>query len=152
MIVWRLLKSKYVDICLNGRGAREFGGRWDHKGTAVAYTAQSQSLAILETLVHLDKDLLPNDFFFVPVELPNKIKIERLQLKDLPKNWQTIPAPTKLQDYGTKWIDEQRSLVLEVPSVVLPSEKNYLINPQHKDFKKLSIGKVEPCFFDKRLF
>ena len=41
--------------------------------------------------------------------------------------------------------------VLGVPSVVIPSELNFLLNPEHPDYSKIEIGTPKPVGWDPRL-
>ncbi|MNV74757.1 hypothetical protein D3C71_1680060 [compost metagenome] len=52
---------------------------------------------------------------------------------------------------GENWITEGKSAVLKVPSSIIPAEYNYLINPQHPDFKLIKLLKSESFVFDKRI-
>lgn len=69
----------------------------------------------------------------------------------LPSDWRESPAPASLQLIGNEWISRGSSVVLSVPSAVVDTENNYLINPTHKNFKKLVIGKMEMFKIDARL-
>lgn len=69
----------------------------------------------------------------------------------LPFDWTEEPPPASTQDIGNLWVKEQRSAILEIPSVIIPGEPNYLLNPAHPDFRRIQIGKPEPFAFDPRL-
>ncbi len=152
MIIWRLCKARYANQALSGEGARLYGGRWSYPGVPIAYTASSLSLAALELLVHLDHDLAPSDLVSVAVTVPYSVSVERIEIGELPRNWRVFPGPEKLKEIGSSWARGKRSLLLEVPSAVVPQEKNYLVNPQHPDFAKLQIGEPRKFVFDPRLF
>ncbi|HEX3034889.1 MAG TPA: RES domain-containing protein [Thermodesulfobacteriota bacterium] len=152
MIIWRLCSSRYANQPLNGEGARLYGGRWSHRGIPIAYTASSLALAALELLVHIDHDVAPSNLVSIEVTVPPSVLIERVKISSLPKNWRAYPAPEHLREIGSAWAMGKRSLLLEVPSVVVPQERNYLVNPQHPEFTKLKIGRLKPFEFDPRLF
>ncbi len=147
---WRIVKQKNEKAAFTGEGARLYGGRWNSPGTAMVYTAQSQSLAALEMLVHLDSaDLLGGYVFFdVIIDEP---MITAVDVATLPKNWRAEPAPAKLKAIGDAWIAAGASCVLRVPSSLVPAESNYLLNPKHPDFPKLKIGHAVPFRYDPRL-
>jgi RES domain-containing protein len=114
------------------------------------YTAQSQSLAVLEMLVHLDSpDLLRKYVLFeVSIDLSGVID---LSLATLPRNWRADSVPARVQALGDDWVAGGASAVLRVPSALVPGESNFLLNPRHSDFGKLRIGKPIPFQYDPRL-
>jgi RES domain-containing protein len=152
LVIWRLCKARYAKELLNGEGARLYGGRWSYPGIAVGYTAGTLSLAVLEFLVHLDYEVAPSDMVRLQIEVPSSISIERMKVESLPKNWRAYPPPESLQKIGSSWAVEKRSLLLEVPSAVVPEEYNYLVNPQHPEFKGLKVERPQRFKFDSRLF
>lgn len=149
MIVYRITKKKWIND-LSGTGAKLTGGRWNPKGYPVLYCASTSSLAILEKLVHVDLDLLPDDLFIAELEIPEN-SFKELTLTDLPKNWNKYPGPDILKSLGKKWLMENKHLILKVPSAVNPNETNYLINVDHTDADKIKIIKTYPFEIDFRL-
>jgi RES domain-containing protein len=149
-VVWRIVQQRFANAAFTGEGARRFGGRWNSIGQRVIYCAQSQSLAALEMLVHTDSEWLLQNYLVVQVTIPTKL-IQRLPKSALPKDWREYPAPPSTHAIGDKWVMHGATVVLEVPSVVIPSESNFLINPLHREFRKLRIGKAIPFQFDLRL-
>jgi RES domain-containing protein len=147
---WRIVKRKHLKNAFTGEGARLFGGRWNSPGHAVVYTAQSQALAALELLVHLESPELLRHYVALEVQFPGEL-MEEVDHARLPKNWSAYPPPVRLQEIGDAWIAERRSVVLRVPSAVVPAESNYLLNPAHPDFTRLPIGEPAPFRFDPRL-
>ncbi|MDP3940034.1 MAG: RES family NAD+ phosphorylase [Deltaproteobacteria bacterium] len=151
MIVWRLCRKKHSRTPLDGEGAKKYGGRWNHKGLQLVYCSSTLSLCTLEYLVHLQADLMPADLVSISIELPDSISIKNVELKHLPRGWQKYPAPSELQDLGTKWAKSRHSLALRVPSSLIPVEYNYILNPDHAEFTKVIIKETEPFKFDPRL-
>ncbi len=151
MIVFRLTKQKYVDD-LTGIGAELTGGRWNHKGTRIIYTSDSRALCTAEIAVHIPIGLIPMDYYLITIELPNKISIKEIDIKNLPKNWKDFPYSGDTQIIGQEFIKKGEFLVLKVPSAIVQGDFNYLINPAHKDFRKINIISKEQFSFDKRLF
>lgn len=147
---YRISKNKYAKD-LSGAGSREHGGRWNRKGTSILYSSENISLAVLETLVHVDIDNLPDDLTLVTLTFPDGASSLKMDLKDLPDNWRAYPAPNKLAEIGSDWVDKANSLILKVPSVVIPGEQNILINPNHPEFKKVKIEEIADFKFDDRL-
>jgi RES domain-containing protein len=145
---WRITKRKHARHAFNGEGAREFGGRWNNPGIAVVYTAQSQSLAALEMLVHLDSPGLLESYVLFEVEIDEALV---QQVARLPKNWKGDPPPAQIRAIGDEWALAARSVALRVPSALVPSENNFLLNPNHPDFARLRIGKPIRFRFDPRL-
>jgi RES domain-containing protein len=147
---WRIVKRKFTKVAFTGEGARRYGGRWNSKGAAVVYLAQSQSLAALEMLVHLDSAELLAHYVTIPVTFDAQLA-SQIDSSSLPKNWRVYPAPRSLRTIGDLWVSSGRSAVLRVPSVLVPSESNFLLNPDHRNFAKLKIGKPLRFRFDPRL-
>ena len=149
MKVWRLCSTRHA--AMDGEGARLNGGRWNHPGTAVIYTSATLSLAVLEMLVHVDSDLLPLDLIAVSAEFPSQLPIRTVAEEALPRDWRTYPAPESTQSLGTVWAHSGDTVVLAVPSVVVPDERNYLLNPVHPDFHKITWSAPRPFQWDVRL-
>ena len=147
---WRITKRKHARNAFTGEGAREFGGRWNNPGTAIVYTAQSQSLAALEMLVHLDSPDLLQEYVLIGVEFEPSL-IRRVGPSTLPRHWSSNPPPPEVRSVGDEWILAGRSAVLQVPSALVPGESNFLLNPEHRDFARLRFGKPLAFRFDPRL-
>jgi RES domain-containing protein len=146
---WRITKRKHAKSAFSGEGARLYGGRWNSPGTAVIYTAQSQALAVLEVLVHLDSAELLKKYVLFEVSIDEEHMAD-LDTSVLPRNWKADPPPAKVQMIGDDWVRSATSAVLRVPSTLVPGESNFLLNPRHEDFSKLRIGKAFPFQFDPR--
>lgn len=147
---WRIVKTRFVQRPFDGEGARLYGGRWNSVGVRMVYTAGSVSLAVLEMLVHLESsDVLPS-YSLCAVHFDERV-LTRLDRSRLSDNWRDSPAPPELLLIGDAWIAARSSAVLEVPSAVVESESNYLMNPEHPDFASLVIDPPRPFTFDPRL-
>lgn len=147
---WRIVKRKLARVAFSGEGARRYGGRWNSKGVAVVYVAQTQSLAALEILVHVDYAELLQHYVAIPVSIAPNLII-RVDVPRLPRNWRAYPPPKRVRAIGDDWVAVGSSVVLQVPSVIVPSESNFLLNPLHPDYAKLKIGNPLPFKFDPRL-
>jgi RES domain-containing protein len=147
MRVWRLCRRPHARF--DGEGARRFGGRWNLRGTAVVYTSATASLAVLEYLVNLEPEDAPADLVLVPADLPDALAVD-VPLERLPADWRTAPAPEALARIGTEWARAGRSAVLSVPSAILPVERNYLLDPAHRDFAAIVVGRPQPFSLDPR--
>jgi RES domain-containing protein len=152
MQVWRLCSARYAATAFDGEGARLFGGRWNDKGVSVVYTSATLSLAVLEVLVHHRVPLPAHDFMAVSAEFPRRMRMETIEETQLPLDWRTDPPPRALPELGSEWARSLRTLVLAVPSVLIPQEFNYLINPRHPDFSRLKITPPQAFPFDARLW
>lgn len=150
--VWRLCRRRYAARAFDGEGARLYGGRWNTPGVAVVYASATVSLAALEAFVHLDGEDAPADLVVIPVEIPDALAVRELTPDELPRNWRATPAPAALQQLGNKWARAIETLVLLVPSAVVPQEQNYILNPAHPDASRLKIGTPEPFSFDPRMW
>ncbi|MGA7815619.1 RES family NAD+ phosphorylase [Caballeronia sp.] len=146
--VWRVVTQRYADTAFSGEGARLYGGRWNPKGLSMVYTAQTQSLALLEMLV---QDVpLHARYVMIPVRVPEQ-SIEHIDQTQLPADWRELSGRSDLQHIGAAWIRAATSAVLAVPSAVVPAEFNYLINPAHPDYALLEIGTRTEWLTDQRL-
>lgn len=88
----------------------------------------------------------------VPADIPDNVEIAIIERSDVPLDWRAYPAPDTLREMGTRWAAEQTSAVLAVPSVLIPNELNYLLNPRHPAFRKVRVGRPEHFSFDPRLW
>ena len=136
---------------LSGYGAYLYGGRWNLPGLALLYTAEQRAIALLETLVHLPVEDLPNDMYLMTLEVPDDVSREVLAPADLPADWQRLSMPQPTATIGHAWLQSGRSLALQVPSVVVPQERNLLLNPAHPEFIRVRLLDAQPFHFDERL-
>jgi RES domain-containing protein len=146
---WRIVKQRHVATAFSGEGASKTGGRWNSRGTAVIYTSESESLAALETLVHIGT---ASRIRFSTIRLEfDKTMVENLPPSALPPNWKSEPPGPATKQLGDAWVKGARSAILAVPSVIIPSGLNYVLNPKHPDFSKIVFSKPKPFAFDPRL-
>lgn len=148
MLVYRITGKKYSND-LSGTGAAMFGGRWNKKGTPVLYTGESKEIALLETIVHTPPMLVP-DLDILTLEIPDN-SITELKIIDLPKNWANYPAPSILAEYGEDCIKRGETLALKVPSCIIQSASNYILNCKHFDFVNIKLLEHKDFHFDSRL-
>ena len=151
MRVWRICKAEHAATAFTGEGAILYPGRWHRAGIPVVYCSESRALAALEQLVHLHRNRLPPHFVCFPVDIPHDLAITVVRVQDLPADWRRYPEPAELRDIGTRWAEAGDTVVLQVPSAVVPGEHNFLLNPRHPDFGRLVLGDPEPFEFDQRL-
>jgi RES domain-containing protein len=147
---WRIVPEARAADAFIGEGAKVYGGRWNSPGSAVVYGSQHKSLAALEQLVHLNprSEKRFKAFLF---RFPESL-IVRVSPGDLPEDWRWEPPPPSTQRFGDNWIREARSAVLAVPSIIIPEELNYLLNPAHADFWRIAITRPPQDFvLDPRL-
>lgn len=150
MEVFRLTRAKYAHA-LSGKGAALFGNRWNSKGVEMIYTSQSRALAMAEVLVHITLNQLPKDYKMLCIDIPDLIKIQTLESLALPKHWHKSPPGIQTQEIGDEFMMKNKYCILKVPSAVVYGDYNFLINPYHKDFKKISIKSISAFPIDERL-
>jgi RES domain-containing protein len=150
MVLYRIAKNLYIRD-LSGSGPRLYGGRWNPKGISVIYTSENRALAALELFVHMSRAMIPPNLSLASIKIPDTASIKEITLKALPRNWRSFPAPPELAEIGASWISSKESLLLRVPSVIVPPESNFLINPAHPEMTGVRIIKVEAYSFDKRM-
>ncbi len=148
MILWRV--SNYQS--LDGVGGLYVSGRWHTKGHPIVYCTLNPATALLETLVHIeiDSEDRPERFQVLRIEGPESLSIEKVEADSLSPNWAEDMNTT--QAIGDRWLFEKRSLLLQVPSVLVPETWNVLVNPQHVEINLLKIIAMYEHPFDSRLF
>ena len=149
--IWRIVKARRTFSAFDGEGARRFGGRWNSPGTPMVYTSGALSLAALELFVHLDPQEEPSDLIAIQALLPKSLPIESFEASVLPSNWRDLPPPDELRELGDRWVREARTPVLSVPSVIVPRERNFLLNPLHPAIRRIRVVDWEPFTLDSRI-
>ncbi len=144
MILWRI--SRHRD--LSGVGGLKAPGRWHDPGQPVVYLAESPSSALLEVCVHTSANDVPPEFTLLKIEGPD-VEIPVIKLDVLPKNWRTDQESTR--NLGTAWLRKNKTVLLQVPSAIVPETWNFLFNPVYVDAAKFHVAGVFPYPFDVRL-
>jgi len=149
MRVFRIARKKYA----NDLYASGYGARWNKLDQFVIYSASSRSLAALEVLVNTSKAMLLKDYHIMDIEVEVTAKhIQKVDLTKLPNEWQGLANYQILKNIGSKWYQENKKLILSVPSAIIPQERNYVINTKHKDFfDRVSLINSNPFIWDSRL-
>lgn len=151
MLVYRLVQAAYRQEPLSGQGAALYGGRWNPKGLSLLYTTESPALSLVEVLVHINPKYIPA-YYLVTIEVPDSIRAYRAD--ELPDEWratgsvQPLPSQTFLLD----WLRTPDTLLVEVPSAIVPIMANYLINPRHPLFADCRVVRSELFDIDERLY
>jgi RES domain-containing protein len=148
--LWRIVKTRYAGSAFDGEGARLYGGRWSSVGVRVAYASESIALATLEVMVGLQKSGLLPSYSLVSAQVDDA-GVEVFPRASLPTNWRSHPPAPESQAIGDRWIVEQRSLVLSLPSAIIEAESNFLLNPAHPDFRRVRVSAPTAFVFDPRL-
>jgi len=151
MEAYRLCREKF-STNLSGIGAAMKGARWNSIGVEMIYTASNRSLAMAEVAVHLSLATLPEDYMMMTIHIPDDISMKRLNVGDLPIDWNKFPHPSTTQIIGDRFIFENLHCVLQIPSSVTEGDYNLLINPHHIEFKRIKILDIKKFIFDQRLF
>ncbi|MFZ6050550.1 RES family NAD+ phosphorylase [Halocola ammonii] len=147
---FRLSRKKYARK-LDGQDAARSNNRWNSKGTAVVYTAESRALAMAEVLFHLSLNHLSSTFQMVEIEIPDSVSVREISLKDPGRDWSENPPMPSSQKIGDDFIQCGDTCVLRVPSAVVPGDFNLLINPNHPEMKKIKVVEISDSPFDSRL-
>ncbi|MBS1503635.1 MAG: RES family NAD+ phosphorylase [Bacteroidetes bacterium] len=148
MIVYRITNALYAND-LSGMGARLYGGRWNSEGRPALYLASSRSLAILESLAHIVPTNIPDDLVMLTIETPNDYL--EIDAKSLPPYWSEDRASNALKQIGNAFLQENEHLLLKIPSVIVPEEYNYLMNPLHVNINQVKVLNQSGFHFDGRL-
>lgn len=147
---WRLVKTRFVQHAFDGEGARLYGGRWSSPGGAVVYASATASLAVLELFANVQRSELLISYSLFSCSFDEAL-VSEAGRNEMPSNWRSSPPPAELQAIGDDWLRTARSAVLRVPSALIEHESNYLLNPAHRDFKRIRRSAAEAFTFDLRL-
>lgn len=153
-IAHRIAKTRFSgshEEMFSGIGAAMYGGRWNSKGTHMVYASDSRALATLEISVHLKNTATLKAYSVCQIMIPDGL-CEEVTAKDLPDGWdEMIVNPLVAQSWGDIWLDLGVTPAVKVPSVVMPTEWNYLLNPEHPQFPEIDLGDIKPHPFDYRI-
>ncbi len=155
MRVYRIYRKQRREAAFTGEGARISGARWNLPGTPVVYTCSTISLCLLEFFVHFDPeagDMTQLNLEYRWADIPETLPRLEIYEGDLPSDWKEIPWLRSTQELGTKWMIQAKHVVVSVPSVVVPMERNFLLNPVHPAFSKIHLGPPSAMDMDPRLF
>lgn len=144
MELWRI--SNYAD--LSGIGGLRAAGRWYSQGRRIVYLADHPSSALLEMLVHMDRDLMPATYQLLRIVVPADIATETIH-EELPPDWRSQTLTSR--EIGDRWLDRSTSGLLRVPSAISAKGNNYLMNPEHPDAAKVAVAEIIKAPFDPRL-
>jgi len=150
VVGWRIVKEKHAKTAFSGEGARIFEGRWNSSGVRMVYCGEHLSLAALEILVHTQPVMIRDKFRVFRVAW-DEAMMTTIDLKKLPRGWNAQPPSLISKKVGDEWIRSSRSAVLAVPSVIVPRERTFLLNPKHRDFPRIKIKDSGSFVLDQRL-
>jgi RES domain-containing protein len=149
MRVWRIAKRQHA--AFDGIGAFTYGGRWNSPGNRAVYTSTSLALAVLEVLVHLPGQKVPNNYVAIPADIPDQLRHDFYLVTALPTQWRSRAEHRALIRLGDAWIANGRAAVLRVPSALIPDEENVILNPNHPDFGQIMVQTPQPFRLDPRI-
>lgn len=148
--MWRITTGTHP--IWSGDGALLFGQRWNPPGFAAIYAGTSFAVSLLEVLVHANRKTPPSGARYVRAVIPETVSRETLDPAAVP-GWDDLASVITAQAYGRRWIEEQRSAILLVPSVVTRGlDLNAVVNPRHPDAARIDVGPETPVSLDARLF
>lgn len=135
----------------SGTGAMLVGGRFNSAGRPVIYGALTFAGAMLEVLVHARIGKVPKTHVWIEARVPDDVPVEKQTAQTLPKGWDG-PSPEIAREFGNRWLEECRSAILIVPSVIARAESNALVNPAHPAAATIVLSEPQPVVWDERLF
>jgi RES domain-containing protein len=147
---WRIVLEREAAAAFSGEGAWRYGGRWNSRNVRVIYVSEHQSTAALEVFIHNKPFSLNEKYKAFHLEWPDSSTVI-FPLKKLPPNWRISPPPAETKEIGDRWVKEGRSAALALPSAISPADTNFLLNPEHSDFKRIRIYPPIDYEFDSRL-
>ncbi len=149
MIVYRIADARHA--IFDATGAMLHGGRWNSVGVAAIYAAETYAGALLEVLVHANLSQPPKNQRVVRIVIPDQVAVEAVSI-DRVESWDAVDM-TVSRAFGDRWIQENRTAILRVPSVITNGrENNIVFNPAHPEFALVKAGDPEPVHWDARLF
>lgn len=148
MILWRISNH----LSLAGDGGLRASGRWHARGRRAVYCAENPAAALIEILVHFEIEIrdLPARYRLLKLEVPDDVRVERVLLDELPRDWPEKPEATR--SIGDAWLATGSTALLTVPSAIVPETLNVLLNPAHQDAKRIVIVQASEHVIDPRLF
>jgi RES domain-containing protein len=145
MLLWRI--SRHWD--LSGEGGLRAPGRWHDRGAPIVYLAESPAGALLEACVHTSANDVPPSYTLLALNAEEPVSLETLDITTLRPDWiDHLEATRKI---GSAWLRSFRSALLRVPSAIVPSTFNVLLNPLHRDAVRVRIESTYEYPFDPRL-
>ncbi len=151
MEIYRITQKEYAED-LSGNGARLFGGRWNSEGFFALYASSTRSLALLETLAHTPAKMLDvRVYHLITLFVPDNIATQKMMFTSLLPGWDAPDTRPFTKKTGDAFLSDKKNLLLEVPSVLIPEEINYVLNPLHKEMKQVKLINKRRIYFDKRI-
>jgi RES domain-containing protein len=147
MEIYRICLAKWAEKL----GASGNSARWNSKGRFMIYTASSRALACLKNVVHRSGAGLTQLFKVQVIEASDTVGVTEITSDALSADWAAYDSYPETQALGDRWLDSQASVLLRVPSAIIPNEFNYLLNPSHPDFQQIRLARVEDFVFDPRI-
>ena len=147
MLIFRIVYKSYSNS-LQAYGIR---GRWNSEGNKVIYCAESIALAFLENMIRRQGVGFNDDFKTMFIQIPDEVSITSVEVAELKKGWRNEGNCVQCRQLGNKWYEEGKTLLLKVPSAVLPEGFNFVINRLHKDFKKVKLIEATDLVPDERI-
>jgi RES domain-containing protein len=147
---WRIVRAPRATAAFMGEGPWRYGGRWNSPGVRVVYVSEHQSTAAFEIFVHRVPFVAGEKYKAFQLKWPDNLT-EIFLSRKLPANWRITPPPHETMEIGDRWVQEKRSAVLALPSALSPADTNFLLNPEHPDFKRIRISPPIDFEFDSRL-
>lgn len=149
--IFRVLHENYSDEPFSGKGGLYASSRWASQGQLVTYAAGNLALAALEKIAGAGRLSRLSEMVYVAADLPEDA-IQVVGEPDLPEGWDRRPHGRVSQKIGDRWLQEEESVALRVPSVILPEGSTYVLNPSHPGFDDaLKPGDPAPLNLDPRV-
>lgn len=148
MFLWRISNHEGLD----GRGGLLASARWHTQGRPIVYLAASAAGALVEVLVNLELDAarLPGNYTLLKAEAPDDMQVSRIEMASLPEGWRNDLTVTR--NRGDDWLAGEESVLLEVPSAILPDTFNVLLNPHHPEAGRVRVVGQQAYPYDRRFF
>lgn len=151
MRCWRIATTKWA-LDKECSGSRRDGGRWNPAGYPVMYAGSTIEICALEKFVHLSGIQHP-PLKLVAIDVPDEPGLLYApKLNELPTQWAALPIGSESQEFGKRWIRAADTLLMRVPSAIIPEAANIVINPGHPAYRRVRVQIAREFQFDARMF
>ena len=155
MRLFRITSLEHLED-LSGLGASyQDGGRWNEPGIPALYFARAASVAMLEMANYLRSPrLVPRNYRLGVFEVDDDISMDRWTLDEMPDDWRDFPYPKSTQRMGTDWLIRGQTVLLAVPSTVVPAglENTVVASPSRLGPERIQLRATEVDIFNPRAF
>lgn len=148
--IYRITHRRYQADPFSGKGGLQYRSRWASKGQLVSYAADHLATATLEKMAGVKRLDLLSEMIYAKAEVEAR-HIKTLPEDEWPEDWDALPATDATRTIGDDWLQDEESVLLRVPAVVLPNSYNYVIDAAHPHADVLQPVETARLLLDSRV-